>query len=106
MKSKWLLAIAVVVIMAGAGSFAWAGMGHEDMSSGDMGSGMPEQMAKVCPVSGGPIGAMGKPYVIEYEGRQVELCCQGCEAEFRQNPRKYLTKLDAMKEMDEKRTKN
>jgi Cu(I)/Ag(I) efflux system membrane fusion protein len=49
---------------------------------------------KICPVSGEPLGSMGKPYKVTVEGRDVLLCCQGCEEEIKENPEKYLAKLD------------
>lgn len=49
---------------------------------------------EVCVVSGEKLGSMGKPYVITHEGREVRLCCQGCEADFKKDPAKYLKKLD------------
>ena len=48
---------------------------------------------KTCPVSGEPLGAMGKPYKVTIQGRDVLLCCPGCEAEIKENPEKYLAKL-------------
>ena len=48
---------------------------------------------KVCPVSGGALGAMGKPYKVTVKGREVFLCCQGCEAAILKDPDKYLAKL-------------
>ncbi len=48
---------------------------------------------KVCPVSGKPLGSMGKPFKVTLEGRVVFLCCQGCEAELKKDPQKYLAKL-------------
>lgn len=48
----------------------------------------------VCVVSGEKLGAMGKPAVIEHEGRTVKLCCAGCIGTFRDEPAKYLKKLD------------
>ena len=51
------------------------------------------QKQKTCPVSGGPLGAMGKPYKVTVKGREVFLCCRGCEAEIKKNPEKYLAKL-------------
>jgi len=50
---------------------------------------------KVCPVSGEPLGSMGKPVKVEVKGRTVFLCCGGCEAELKKDPDKYLAKLDA-----------
>ena len=51
--------------------------------------------AAVCPVSGEEIGSMGPGHTITYEGREVTFCCAGCEGEFREDPVKYLEKLDA-----------
>ena len=48
---------------------------------------------KVCPVSGDPLGAMGKPYKVTVLGREVFLCCSGCEAQIEANPEEYLAKL-------------
>ncbi|MHC4398947.1 MAG: hypothetical protein ACYTG0_04635 [Planctomycetota bacterium] len=48
---------------------------------------------KACPVSGQPLGSMGKPYKVTVNGREVFLCCQGCEGEIKGNPDEYLAKL-------------
>ena len=49
---------------------------------------------KTCVVSGEKLGSMGDPYVFTYEGRQVKLCCDGCLADFKKDPAKYLKKMD------------
>lgn len=49
---------------------------------------------KVCPVSDEPLGSMGVPPKIEVNGRTVFLCCDGCEQIVREDPDKYLAKLD------------
>jgi YHS domain-containing protein len=48
---------------------------------------------QVCPVTGKPLGAMGKPYKVEVKGQTVFLCCDGCEDELKKDPDKYLAKL-------------
>ena len=48
---------------------------------------------KVCPVSGEPLGSMGKPYKVTVNGRDVFLCCQGCEGKIKGSPDEYLAKL-------------
>jgi len=48
---------------------------------------------EVCPVSGQPLGSMGTPYKVNAEGREVLLCCAGCESQIKENPEKYLAKL-------------
>jgi YHS domain-containing protein len=50
---------------------------------------------KVCPVSGEPLGSMGKPVKITVKGKTVFLCCSGCEPAIKKDPDKYLAKLDA-----------
>ena len=48
---------------------------------------------KICPVTGELLGSMGTPRKITVKGRDVFLCCQGCEATFKKDPDKYLAKL-------------
>ena len=49
---------------------------------------------KVCPVSDEPLGSMGVPLKVEVKGRTVFLCCEGCEESLKNDPDKYLAKLD------------
>jgi YHS domain-containing protein len=49
---------------------------------------------RICPVSGEVLGAMGKPYKVTIQGRTVFLCCPGCEEKLRNDPDKYLSKLE------------
>jgi YHS domain-containing protein len=46
-----------------------------------------------CPVSGDKLGEMGKPYVFEYQGQEVKLCCKSCKKDFDKDPAKYLKKI-------------
>jgi YHS domain-containing protein len=48
-----------------------------------------------CPVSGEKLGEMGKPYVFEYKGREVKLCCPDCKKDFDKTPAKYMKKIEA-----------
>jgi len=48
---------------------------------------------KVCPVSGEPLGSMGLPYKVHMKGRDVFLCCPGCEEALRKDPDTYLAKI-------------
>jgi Cu(I)/Ag(I) efflux system membrane fusion protein len=36
---------------------------------------------------------MGTPYKVTVQGREVFLCCPGCEAKIKGDPEKYLAKL-------------
>lgn len=51
----------------------------------------------VCIVSGEKLGSMGKPFVFVYQGQEIKLCCDGCEADFKKEPAKFLAKLAAKK---------
>jgi hypothetical protein len=48
----------------------------------------------VCVVSGEKLGEMGKPVILQHDGREVRLCCPACIDKFKQDPAKYLKKLD------------
>jgi hypothetical protein len=48
---------------------------------------------KICPVSGGALGAMGTPKKLNVSGHDVFICCPGCEKELTSEPDKYLAKL-------------
>jgi len=43
-----------------------------------------------CPVMGGPIN---KAIFVEYQGKKVYFCCNGCPATFMADPAKYVSKL-------------
>lgn len=43
-----------------------------------------------CPVSGDKLGEMGKPFVFEYKGQEVKLCCKNCKKDFDKEPDKYM----------------
>jgi hypothetical protein len=51
------------------------------------------QRQKTCPVTDAPLDSMGGPVRVVVEGRTVFLCCKGCEAALRKEPKKYLAKL-------------
>lgn len=55
---------------------------------------IPDKMT-TCPVSGDKLGEMGKPYILEYKGREVKLCCPDCKKDFEKDPAKYMKKIEA-----------
>ena len=55
---------------------------------------IPDKMT-TCPVSGDKLGEMGKPFLMEYKGREVKLCCPDCKADFTKDPAKYMKKIEA-----------
>jgi YHS domain-containing protein len=48
-----------------------------------------------CVVSDEPLTAQGEPIDFLYGTRLVRFCCKGCIKEFRKDPAKYLTALEA-----------
>jgi Cu(I)/Ag(I) efflux system membrane fusion protein len=50
---------------------------------------------KNCPVTGRPLGSMGKPIKVEADSKVVFLCCEGCRDSFQKEPAKYVAKLNA-----------
>jgi YHS domain-containing protein len=58
-----------------------------------------------CPVSGDKLGEMGKPYVMEYKGREVKLCCPDCKKDFEKEPAKYMKKIEAADKATDKPAK-
>jgi len=50
-----------------------------------------------CVVSDEKLGEMAPPVVINYKGREVRFCCNGCVKKFNADPEKYLAKLKADK---------
>jgi YHS domain-containing protein len=49
----------------------------------------------VCVVSGEKLGSMGEPHVITHEGTEVQFCCDNCVPKFKEDPAKYLAKIEA-----------
>jgi hypothetical protein len=49
---------------------------------------------KTCIISGDKLGEMGKPYVFEYKGREIKLCCKNCLKDFNQDPAKNVKKIE------------
>ena len=48
------------------------------------------QPQTTCPVLGGKIN---KQVYTDYKGQRIYFCCQGCDAQFKKNPEKYLQKM-------------
>lgn len=48
---------------------------------------------RTCPVTDKPLGSMGKPPKVTVDGRDVFLCCEGCEEELKNDAAKYLAQL-------------
>lgn len=85
-----------VVLLAGCG---------EDSATSSQPSSKAEAPAKVaaddssyplttCVVSDKPLTSMPNPVNYTHEGREVRFCCDLCIDMFKQDPAKYLAKLD------------
>jgi len=48
-----------------------------------------------CAVSGKALGSMGDPIVLDHDGREIKLCCGGCEDPFKKDSAKYIAAVDA-----------
>jgi YHS domain-containing protein len=57
----------------------------------------PQQVAaaiaeqKICPVSGQPLGAMGKPIPVTFDGQTVYVCCAACVDKVKATPENYFS---------------
>lgn len=67
--------------------------GHEQSPQGQAAP-KKDYALDVCIVSGEKLGSMGKPEVLIHEGREVRFCCPACIPKFKEDPAKYLKKLD------------
>ena len=52
-------------------------------------------LGETCPVSGEKIGSMGEAFVIDYQDRDFNLCCEECKDKFLADPAKYVAIWDA-----------
>ena len=75
-----------------AGTFLLSSCNEEKQAAAPASDGYP---LKVCVVSGEPLGSMGEPAAITYEGQTVKFCCGGCEDDFRKDPATYVAKITA-----------
>ncbi len=51
------------------------------------------EFQKICPVTGRPLGSMGKPIKFAVAETTVFLCCKGCEEPIQESPDAYLQRL-------------
>lgn len=47
-----------------------------------------------CVVSGEKLGEMGKPFVFDQNGVEVQLCCKSCKKDFLKDPAKFLKMIE------------
>ncbi len=58
-----------------------------------------------CAVTDEKLGEMGKPFVFEYEGQEIKLCCKSCKKDFDKNPAKYIKKMQEAEKKKEEAAK-
>jgi len=51
-----------------------------------------ENIQTTCPVSGKKLDK--KEVYLDYEGRRIYFCCEGCPREFKKKPEKFLSAMD------------
>jgi hypothetical protein len=49
---------------------------------------------KICPVTELPLNSMGGPVPVMVSGRKVFICCKGCEKRLKDEPDKYLVRIN------------
>ena len=57
---------------------------------------------QTCITDDEKLGSMGKPYVLIYQGREIKLCCQGCEDDFKKDAAKFIKKLEEVEKTQTK----
>ena len=59
---------------------------------------------KTCIVTDEKLGGdMGDPFVFDYKGQEIKLCCKSCKKDFDKAPAKYLKKLDSTDKKTDKK---
>lgn len=72
------------------GSMAGMEKGLSELSEADRAAAMKQH---VCPVTGEMLGTMGKPIKVTVKDQDVWVCCSGCTKQLKEDPDKYLAKL-------------
>ncbi len=80
MKKSWLLIFVVCTVLA----FTALGWSQAQTAAA--------KAQTTCPVMG---GAINKDIYTDYQGKRIYFCCTACVPEFKQDPAKYLKKLEA-----------
>jgi Cu(I)/Ag(I) efflux system membrane fusion protein len=64
-------------------------------SKADSSGSMTVEQQKICPVTKAKLGSMGEPVLVQLASRKVWVCCSGCPEKLKNQPDKYLARLDA-----------
>jgi YHS domain-containing protein len=101
MKRLRNLALLLLAISLAGGS--WAALAGEQKAEAK--SKPKPYILKTCPVSGDKLGEMGDPYVFEFEGREIKLCCKSCLKDFKKDSAKYIKKIEAAEAKEKAKAK-
>jgi YHS domain-containing protein len=94
MLKNIILGLMVCVVMLTAGRILLAGSGGTEAQTSDSLAIEHQEVGnKICPVSGEQINE-GTKATYEYQGKIYNLCCSACIEEFKNNPKKYIQKVD------------
>ena len=92
MKTQYKVATAALMItLFAAGPFAGFAA---DKSTDKADKKLKAYTLKTCAVTDEDLDSMGKPYVHEYKGREIKLCCKSCLKDFNKKPDKYVKKIE------------
>lgn len=99
MKNKYLVALATAALLALTTASVKAEDKHDHEAKKEVVNGKPGKSAKAypldtCVVSDEKLDHDGKPYVFEYKGQEVKLCCKDCLKDFKKDPAKYTKKIE------------
>ncbi len=90
---------------AGHGDHAKAG-GHDMAAMGDAAAAAMPGLKKIEPSADYPMktcvvsdedlgGSMGDAIAYEFDGQEIQFCCEGCLEEFKETPEKFVAKVKA-----------
>jgi YHS domain-containing protein len=97
---KTLSTVALIGFVAAA---PFVGRAADDKKKSDL---RPYKLEN-CVVSDEKLGEMGKPFVMEYKGQEIKLCCKNCKKDFDKDPAKYMKKMaEEEKKAEAKKSKS
>ena len=95
---KTLTKAIALAVLAGAAPILFVGCaseGHDHSSHAHSAAARPYPLNK-CIVTDEAF-EHGKAYTFVHDGQEIKLCCKDCLADFKKEPSKYLSKLNAPK---------
>src|SRR3989338_5026564 len=87
---------AIVLILAGLLMFSVASSAYANCGMCGMGAKAQDAGNTICPVTGEKITDASK-VTYEYQGKIYNFCCPMCIDEFKKDPAKYISKIEAQK---------